>query len=122
MVPAKASAIAKRFSAGLDLDILLGKSGAQIREFLQALYIFVTYNFCTTVCYTAVNLPYGSLSAMMTRDSHERDILSVFRVGMAQFGKIIAVTFTLPLVKVFGDDQMAWVKCMGLCFGGVYDT
>ena len=34
-----ASAIAKRFSAGLDLDILLGKSGAQIREFLQALYI-----------------------------------------------------------------------------------
>ena len=82
--------------------------------FLQALYIFVTYNFCTTVCYTAVNLPYGSLSAMMTRDSHERDILSVFRVGMAQFGKIIAVTFTLPLVKVFGDDQMAWVKCMGL--------
>lgn len=82
--------------------------------FLQTLYIFVTYNFCTTVCYTAVNLPYGSLSAMMTRDSHERDILSVFRVGMAQFGKIIAVTFTLPLVKVFGDDQMAWVKCMGL--------
>ncbi|RXT41165.1 enoyl-CoA hydratase/isomerase family protein [Bradyrhizobium betae] len=34
-----ASAIPKRFSAGLDLDILLGKSGAQIREFLQALYI-----------------------------------------------------------------------------------
>jgi enoyl-CoA hydratase/carnithine racemase len=34
-----ASAIAKRFSAGLDLDILLGKSGAEIREFLQALYI-----------------------------------------------------------------------------------
>ncbi|WLA63399.1 enoyl-CoA hydratase/isomerase family protein [Bradyrhizobium diazoefficiens] len=34
-----ASAIVRRFSAGLDLDILLGKSGAQIREFLQALYI-----------------------------------------------------------------------------------
>ena len=34
-----ASAIAKRFSAGLDLDILLGKSGAEIREFLQSLYI-----------------------------------------------------------------------------------
>lgn len=33
------SAISKRFSAGLDLDILLGKSGAKIREFLQALYI-----------------------------------------------------------------------------------
>lgn len=34
-----ASAIAKRFSAGLDLDLLLGKSGAEIRPFLQELYI-----------------------------------------------------------------------------------
>ncbi|MCK1394364.1 enoyl-CoA hydratase/isomerase family protein [Bradyrhizobium sp. 1] len=33
------SALAKRFSAGLDLDILLGKSGEEIREFLQELYI-----------------------------------------------------------------------------------
>ncbi|SIO67103.1 Enoyl-CoA hydratase/carnithine racemase [Bradyrhizobium erythrophlei] len=33
------SAVARRFSAGLDLDILLGKSGEQIREFLQELYI-----------------------------------------------------------------------------------
>ena len=30
---------------------------------VQAIYIFVTYNFCTTICYTAINLPYGSLSA-----------------------------------------------------------
>jgi enoyl-CoA hydratase len=33
------SALPKRFSAGLDLDILLGKSGEEIREFLQELYI-----------------------------------------------------------------------------------
>lgn len=33
------SAIAKRFSAGLDLDILLGKPAEAIREFLQELYI-----------------------------------------------------------------------------------
>lgn len=33
------SAVAKRFSAGLDLDILLGKPAEEIREFLQELYI-----------------------------------------------------------------------------------
>ncbi|MGM5024092.1 enoyl-CoA hydratase/isomerase family protein [Tardiphaga sp. 367_B4_N1_1] len=33
------SAIARRFSAGLDLDILLGKPGEEIRKFLQELYI-----------------------------------------------------------------------------------
>ena len=71
---------------------------------IQFLYIFVTYNFCTTVCYTAINLPYGSLSAMMTRDSKQRDLLSVFRMGLSPMGRIIAVTCTMPLIKLFGDD------------------
>ncbi|MBS6196652.1 MAG: MFS transporter [Clostridiales bacterium] len=79
---------------------------------LQFIYLFVTYNFCTTICYTAINLPYGSLSAMMTRASSERDTLSVVRMGMSPIGKIIAATCTLPLVKLFGDDQAAWVKTM----------
>lgn len=83
-------------------------------ETLQFLYMFITYNFCTTICYTAINLPYGSLSAMMTRDSAQRDLLSVFRMGMSPLGRIIAVTFTLPLVKFFGNDQAAWIKCMSI--------
>lgn len=82
--------------------------------FLQGLYIFVSYNFCTTICYTAVNLPYGSLSAMMTRISEERDMLSVVRMGLSPIGRIVAVTCTLPLVKIFGDDQAAWIKTMSI--------
>lgn len=81
---------------------------------LQFLYLFVTYNFCTTVCYTAINLPYGSLSAMMTRVSSERDMLSVVRMGLSPIGKIIAATCTLPIVKLFGNDQAAWVKTMSI--------
>ena len=81
---------------------------------IQFLYIFVTYNFCTTICYTAINLPYGSLSAMMTRDSKERDLLSVFRMGLSPMGRIIAVTCTMPLIKLFGNDQAAWVKVMSI--------
>lgn len=81
---------------------------------VQFLYIFVTYNLCTTVCYTAINVPYGSLSAMMTRSSGERDMLSIVRMGMSPFGRILAVTCTLPLVKIFGDDQAAWIKTMSI--------
>lgn len=33
------SAVAGRFSAGLDLDILLGKSAMEVRQFLNALYV-----------------------------------------------------------------------------------
>ena len=82
--------------------------------FLQFLYIFVAYNFCTTICYTAINLPYGSLSAMMTRDSDERAYLSIVRMGLSPFGRILAVTVSLPLIQLFGNDQMAWIKTMSI--------
>lgn len=84
----------------------------QTSESLQFWYIFVTYNLCMTVCYTAINVPLGSLSAMMTRSSHERDMLSVVRMTLAPIGRLISVTFTMPVVKLFGNDQSAWVKAM----------
>lgn len=79
---------------------------------MQFWYIFVTYNLCTTVCYTALNVPLGSLSTMMTRSSHERDMLSVVRMSLAPVGRLISVTFSMPVVKMFGDDKSAWVKAM----------
>ena len=81
---------------------------------MQFAYLFVTYNLCTTVCYTALNLPYGSLSAMMTRASKERDMLSITRMCLSPWGRILSVSATLPLVKVFGDTQLAWVEVMSI--------
>ena len=83
-------------------------------EMLKGIYIFVTYNLATTVIYTAINVPYGALSTMMTRDSYQQDLLSIFRMIISPFGRIISVTFTMPLVKFFGDDQAAWVKTMAV--------
>ena len=59
---------------------------------MQFAYLFVTYNLCTTVCYTALNLPYGSLSAMMTRSSKERDMLSITRMCLSPWGRILSVS------------------------------
>jgi GPH family glycoside/pentoside/hexuronide:cation symporter len=84
----------------------------QTNATLQFWYIFIVYNLCTTVCYTAINVPLGTLSTLMTKSSHERDMLSVFRMALSPIGKIIAVTFTLPVVKLFGDNKAAWVKTM----------
>lgn len=81
-------------------------------DFLKGIYIFVTYNLTTTVIYTAINVPYGSLSTMMTRDSYQQDMLSIFRMILSPVGRIISVTATMPLVKLLGDDQSAWIKTM----------
>lgn len=96
------------------ISIVLIYTVPQTTETLQFIYLFVTYNLCTTVCYTALNLPYGSLSTMMTRVSRERDMLSIVRMALSPLGKILAVSATLPLIKVFGNDQMAWVKVMSI--------
>lgn len=96
------------------ISIVLIYTVPQTSSALQFAYIFITYNFCTTACYTALNLPYGSLSAMMTRVSKERDMLSITRMALSPLGKILAISATLPLIKIFGDSQLAWVKVMSI--------
>lgn len=91
------------------ISIILLFMVPQTSPTLQFIYIFVTYNFSTTIMYTAVNLPYGSLSAMLTRDQSERDMVSVFRMAMSPFGRIAIAMFTMPVVKFLGNDQRAWV-------------
>ncbi len=78
-------------------------------ETLQFIYIFVTYNLATTVIFTAINLPYGALGALMTRNQEERGQIAIFRMGMAPLGKIMAVSFTMPMVSFFGNDQRAFI-------------
>lgn len=39
-------------------------------------------------------------------------MLSIVRMGLSPFGRILAVTCTMPVVKIFGDDQAAWAKTM----------
>ena len=40
--------------------------------------------------------------------------LSNVRMALSPIGKIISVSATLPLIKLFGDNQAAWIKTMGL--------
>ena len=78
-------------------------------DMFKAVYIFVTYNLVQTVVYTALTLPYGTLASLMTRNQHEREITNILRMGVSPFGRILTTSCTLPLVKMLGDDQRAWV-------------
>lgn len=78
-------------------------------DMVKAIYIFITYNFIQTVCYTALNLPYSSLAALMTRNQYERGSINAIRMALSPFGRILATAVTLPLVKLLGNDQRAWI-------------
>ena len=76
----------------------------------KLVYVFITYNLVSTVIYTAINVPYSALNALMTQDSYERSVLSIFRNLLATAGTLTINTFTLPLVEYFGNNASAWTK------------
>lgn len=76
----------------------------------KLVYVFITYNLVSTVIYTAINVPYSALNALMTQDPYERSVLSIFRNLLATAGTLIINTFTLPLVEYFGNSTSAWTK------------
>lgn len=59
---------------------------------LKLTYVSATYIIWGSFCYTAVNIPYGSMASVITSDAGERASLSTFRsVGANIAGLIIGV-------------------------------
>lgn len=80
----------------------------------KLVYVFITYNLVSTIIYTAINVPYSALNALMTQDPYERSVLSIFRNLLATAGTLVINTFTLPLVEMFGNNASAWTKAFVL--------
>lgn len=63
--------------------------------------------------YSAVNVPYGALSTVMTRDPNERVALNSFRMIGTNLGAVALSAFTMPLILRFsgvGDGQTTTVQ------------
>ena len=75
------------------------------------IYVTITYNLVTTFLYTMINIPYGALTSLMSRDQGQRTVINVFRMFMAQFGSLIINASTLPLVNKMGgsSNQKSWI-------------
>lgn len=85
----------------------------------QIAYIVITYNLAVTVFYTAENIPWGSLPALMTGDKVERSQLHSIRMLASPLGSTIGVSVAIPLVNKLGGTQADWIKVMTIlaCVG-----
>jgi GPH family glycoside/pentoside/hexuronide:cation symporter len=72
----------------------------------KIIYAGVTYLMLMTV-FTAINLPYSSLGAVMTSDSYERAGLNSYRFVFAFAGQFIVTGTALYLAGFFGGGDMA---------------
>ena len=77
--------------------ILTFTSMPGLSENLKLVYAYVTY-IGFGMSYTAVNIPYGSLSSVMTSDPIERTSLSTFRTIGSMAANLIAMVLTPILI------------------------
>lgn len=74
----------------------------------KIIYAFLTYNLAVTVVFTAINLPFGSLASLMTKNQRERGYLNISKMVFAFAGGMAVNALTLPMVRFFGNDGRAW--------------
>lgn len=72
----------------------------------KMIYAFVTYTLLMLV-YTAINIPYCALGAVLTADPKERVSVQSYRFVFAMLGGLMVTSLTLPLVEFFGQGDRA---------------
>ena len=85
------------------------KSNLTLRKVFER-FSYGCGDFGCNIIYTAINVPYSALNALMTQDPYERSVLSIFRNLLATAGTLLINTFTLPMVEFFGNNASAWTK------------
>jgi GPH family glycoside/pentoside/hexuronide:cation symporter len=81
----------------------------------KVIYAWVTYT-ALRVVYIINNVPYASLTAVMTEDPDERTSISSYRQIAANTAGLIIASFVIPLVGILGrgNDARGYQLAMGL--------
>jgi glycoside/pentoside/hexuronide:cation symporter, GPH family len=81
----------------------------------KLIYAWTTY-ILLRVVYTVNNVPYASLTAVMTSDPDERTSIASYRQIAANSAGFIVASLAIPMVKFFGhgDDARGYQLTMGL--------
>lgn len=71
----------------------------------KVVYIFVTYLIWGSVCYTAVNIPYGSMASVISPEPEHRTQLSAWRTLGASIANIIIAVGGPTVLYVYENGQ-----------------
>lgn len=74
----------------------------------QYIFFFITYTLLNAVFFTANNIAYASLTALITKNTHERVQLGSFRFIFAFGASMLIQYFTIDMVNVFGGGAIGW--------------
>ena len=63
---------------------------------IRLVYMFITYLLWGSICYTAINIPYGSMASVMSSEADDRAALSTFR-GLGSLVPQIVIGVVMPM-------------------------
>ncbi len=63
---------------------------------IRLVYMFITYLLWGSICYTAINIPYGSMASVMSSEADDRAALSTFR-GLGSLVPQILIGVVMPM-------------------------
>lgn len=83
---------------------ILTMSTPDLDETGKLIWAYATYSLLM-LCYTVLNMPYNSLSAVLTANTQERNKLNSTRFFFAYFSSIFVGAATPELAEYFGDGD-----------------
>ena len=83
----------------------------------RVIYMFVTYLLWGSICYTAINIPYGSMASVMSTEANDRAALSTFR-GLGSLIPQILIGVVMPMflyTKLEDGSQVVNASAFPVC-------
>ena len=77
-------------------------------QFAQYAWFFIAYTLLNAVCYTANNIAYSALTALVTKNSKERVQMGSFRFIFAFSTSLLIQAITVDAVEWLGGGAAGW--------------
>ena len=81
---------------------------ADMGDFAKYAWFFIAYTLLNAVFYTANNIAYSALTALITKNSAERVQMGSIRFMFAFGTSLLIQSITVGLVRVFGGGAAGW--------------
>ena len=83
---------------------------------IQAIYVVITYNLFYSFAYSIYNMAYNLMVPLSTRNTQQRNLLSVFtQVSTIMIsGILVALVFPMVVLPFIGVDKTMWIIVMSI--------
>ena len=92
----------------LGISIFLLFTAPNLSPVMKVVYAYVIYIFYSLAS-TVVNIPYHSLTPVMSEDPQQRTVIVTWKQGMSIVAQFVITIWALPLVDAFGGGSKGWM-------------